>query len=80
MGFILENHDWFMLLIGCPLIIFGVSLIFIPGYMYLPTGGELIPDWLLNYSLFDLFWMFLPTYVLSLGIYVVFMFIREVVL
>lgn len=69
-----------MLLVGCPLVIFLVSLIFLPGYMYLPTGGELIPDWLLNYSLAELFWMFLPTYVLALGIYVAFMIIREVAL
>lgn len=78
MGFILSGKDWFMLLIGCPLIIFGISLIFLPGYMYLPRGGELIPDWLLNYSLFDLFWMFLPMYVLSLGIYILIIIIKEV--
>lgn len=80
MSSIFNKTDIFMLLVGCPLLIFLASLIFIPGYMYLPTGGELIPSWLLNYSLFDLIWMFLPTYVLSVGIYVAFMIIREVVL
>ena len=79
MGFILDNRDWFMLLIGCPLLILIASLIFLPGYMYLPTGGELIPDWLLNYSLAELFWMFLPMYVLSIGIYIGYMIIRAVI-
>jgi hypothetical protein len=77
---VFNKTDMFMLLVGCPLLIFVLSLIFLPGYMYLPTGGELIPDWLLNYSLAELLWMALPMYVLSVGIYVVFMIIREVVL
>ncbi len=77
---VFNKSDIFMLLIGCPLVILLVSLVFIPGYMYLPTGGELIPDWLLNYSLVELFWMFFPMYVLSIGIYVVYMIIREIVL
>jgi len=77
---VFNKSDIFMLLIGCPLVILLISLVFIPGYMYLPTGGEFIPDWLLNYSLVELFWMFFPMYVLSIGIYVVYMIIREIVL
>lgn len=80
MGSVFNKSDIFMLLIGCPLLIFGASLVFLPGYMYLPRGGEIIPDWLLNYSLAELFWMFLPIYILSIGIYIVFMIIREVAL